>query len=107
MNTLTTTSTTLITAALQHLALERAAACVLPVPDTDPRLFVAVGRAPDLMKLLDGAEAECPTCNGAREVSACASRYDDEPQTKPCPDCEDGPDPDKARDAMQDRGGPA
>ena len=39
---------TLITAALAHLALERAEACVLPVPDTDPPLYVAVGAAPPI-----------------------------------------------------------
>lgn len=42
----------LIDAALAHLALERAAACVLQVPDTDPPLFVAVGPAPAIAKLL-------------------------------------------------------
>ncbi|WP_273036806.1 hypothetical protein [Massilia timonae] len=42
----------LFAAALEHLALERAAACVLPVPETDPPLFVAVGPAPAIAKLL-------------------------------------------------------
>lgn len=43
---------TLVASGLSHLALERAAACVLPVPDTDPPLFVAVGPAPAIAKLL-------------------------------------------------------
>ena len=42
----------LIDAALEHLALERAAACVLQVPDTDPPLFVAAGPAPAIAQLL-------------------------------------------------------
>ncbi|QYG03855.1 hypothetical protein [Massilia sp. NP310] len=42
----------LLAAALEHLALERAAACVIQVPDTDPPLFVAVGPAPTITKLL-------------------------------------------------------
>lgn len=46
------TKRTLIEAALVHLALERAAACVLPVPDTDPPLFVAVGPAPSILCML-------------------------------------------------------
>ena len=41
-----------INAALAHLALERAAACVIQVPDTDPPLFVAVGPAPAIVSLL-------------------------------------------------------
>lgn len=45
----------LIAAALEHLALERAAACVLPVPDTDPQLYVAVGPAPAIARLLPAA----------------------------------------------------
>ncbi|WP_208280148.1 hypothetical protein [Massilia oculi] len=49
-----TTKPKLIDAALAHLALERAAACVLPVPDTNPPLFVAVGPAPAIAKLLEG-----------------------------------------------------
>lgn len=48
-------SNRVIGAALAHLALERAAACVLPVPDTDPPLFVAVGSVPAIVQLLQDA----------------------------------------------------
>ncbi|WP_313172599.1 hypothetical protein [Massilia oculi] len=51
MNGLNTKSK-LLDAALGHLPLERAAACVIQVPDTDPPLFVAVGPAPAIAKLL-------------------------------------------------------
>lgn len=47
----------LIDAGLAHLALERAVACVLPVPETDPPLFVAVGRAPAIVKLLQDEQS--------------------------------------------------
>lgn len=47
----------LLDAALEHLALERAAACVLRVPDTDPPLFVAVGPAPAIVELLQEDES--------------------------------------------------
>ena len=45
----------LIDAALQHLALERAEACVLPVPFTNPQLFVAAGPALAIARLLADA----------------------------------------------------
>lgn len=61
----------LLHAALEHLALERAAACVLPVPETDPPLFVAVGPAPAIAKLL---QDEMP----ARATSAAADVQFDE-----------------------------
>jgi len=48
----------LISSALEHMALERAAARVLRVPDTDPPLFVAVGPAPAIVQLL---QDELPT----------------------------------------------
>jgi len=44
-------SSRLIEAALLHLALERAAACVLAVPNTDPQLYVAVGPSPAIARL--------------------------------------------------------
>ncbi|MDY0975030.1 hypothetical protein SOM61_08650 [Massilia sp. CFBP9012] len=46
------TSRNLIDSALAHLALERAAGCVIQVPDTEPPLFVAVGPAPAIVNLL-------------------------------------------------------
>lgn len=52
----------LLDAALEHLALERAAACVLLVPDTDPPLFVAVGPAPAIVKLLQDDPDACAHC---------------------------------------------
>lgn len=51
-NTVSYSQRNLINAALVHLALERAEACVLPVPDTDPPLYVAVGPAPAIARLL-------------------------------------------------------
>lgn len=53
---------TFIDTALAHLALHRAAACVLPVPDTDPPLFVAVGPAPAIVKLLQDDPDACAHC---------------------------------------------
>ncbi|WP_313632497.1 hypothetical protein [Massilia timonae] len=52
----------LLDAALEHLALERVAACLLPVPDTDPPLFIAVGPALALMKLLQDDLSACAHC---------------------------------------------
>lgn len=57
----------LICAALEHMALERAAACVLPVPDTDPPLFVAVGPATEIARLL-------PQQSGARRTTDLSRR---------------------------------
>jgi hypothetical protein len=45
----------LVAAALAHLADERAAAAVIPVPETEPRLYVAVGTAEAIAMLLPGA----------------------------------------------------
>lgn len=51
----------LIDAALEHLALERIAACAIQVPDTEPPLFVAVGQAPAVVHLLqDDVEFSLP-----------------------------------------------
>lgn len=53
MNTVFPSHRKLIDAAVQHLALERAAACAFSVPDTDPPLYVAVGTAAAITKLLE------------------------------------------------------
>lgn len=45
-------SNQLLDAALQHLAFERTVAVVLPVPDTDPPLYVAVGLLEGLRTVL-------------------------------------------------------
>lgn len=58
----------LIDAALAHLALERAAACVLPVPETDPPLFVAVGPGPAIVKLLQ-AEVDLDSAADAGDIA--------------------------------------
>lgn len=58
----------LIDAALAHLALERAAACVIQVPDTDPPLFVAVGPAPAIVKLLQ-AEVDVDRAIDAGDIA--------------------------------------
>lgn len=65
------TSRNLIDSALAHLALERAAGCVIQVPDTEPPLFVAVGPAPAIARLL---QDELP----ARAMSALADVQFDE-----------------------------
>jgi len=53
---MTNTETPLITAALSHLALERAAACAVLIPDTDPPLYVAIGTPETIGKLIEVAE---------------------------------------------------
>ena len=66
----------LIDAALAHLALERAAACVLPVPDTDPPLFVAVGPAPAIVKLLqEEASPELPDLDRLEALARAADPH--------------------------------
>lgn len=56
----------LLDAALEHLALERSAACLLRVPNTDPPLFVAVGTASTIVQWLQDAihEARQPVALG-------------------------------------------
>jgi len=53
---MTNTKNPLIAAALSHLALERAAACAVLIPDTDPPLYVAIGTSETIVKLLEVAE---------------------------------------------------
>lgn len=50
---MTNTTQPLIAAALSHLAIERAAACAIKIPDTDPPLYVAVGPLEGLRHVLE------------------------------------------------------
>lgn len=42
----------LIDLALNHLAIERSQACVLEAPDTEPKLFLAIGTAAGIQAIL-------------------------------------------------------
>jgi hypothetical protein len=53
---MSSTAKSLIDAALSHLALERAAACAVLIPDTDPPMYVAIGTPETIGKLLEVAE---------------------------------------------------
>ncbi|GEM_PF-4530410 len=59
----------LIDAALAHLALERAACAVIRVPGTEPQLYVAVGTAAALKKLLPDTEPAAAGDDPARAYS--------------------------------------
>lgn len=69
----------LIDAALNHLAFERSAACVLTAPDTDPEILVAIGTAESIAKIMPGAankaaeEGGLPVCSvkGAENMPLC------------------------------------
>ena len=69
MSTETPSRRKLLDAALEHLAIERAAACLLRVPDTDPPLFVAVGPAPAIVELLQ-AEIDVDQAVDAGDITA-------------------------------------
>jgi hypothetical protein len=74
----------LIAAALSHLELERAGACVIPIPGSEPQLYVAAGPAHAIKMLLgvaDGApeaqgEAAQPAAQAVAQEGARAGRFD-------------------------------
>jgi hypothetical protein len=63
----------LIAAALSHLALERAAACAIQIPDTDPPLYVAIGTPETIGKLM---EIDRPDTSAHGREGEHAGRFD-------------------------------